>query len=155
MGLLRTLAEGITWRREAESGGPVTEDRGYARRAGPRLALPCFLDVEKTVLLSHADISALYFVVEDFESEVAHAGTRHPVDESAELVRLLRNVILRWNRSRPDGVYADLFELPWDEPGERPGRRVWNETPQGAESAAPALPTSRGVAGSSRRDGGQ
>jgi hypothetical protein len=146
MGLLRALADSIglhcaaqRWDGASPAGGG--EDAG---QDGPGLALPRFLDVEKTVPLTHAEISALYFVVEDFEAEIARADPRDPVDEAGELVRLLREVILRWNRALPEGVYADLFELPWEGPGERPAGCVGDEAPAGAGRTVPAPDGPRG-----------
>lgn len=79
------------------------------------LALPSFLDVSKTLTLTHAEISALYFVVEDyFEAEIEGADPEDPVDEARTLAWLLRDVIRRWNAAEPAGIYADLIELPWN-----------------------------------------
>jgi hypothetical protein len=71
--------------------------------------------MEKTIPISHAEISALYFVVEDFEDQLGSPTSRVPPSpETHELADLLHGVVARWNRSEPEAVYADLFELPGD-----------------------------------------
>ena len=62
----------------------LTPGREHASRA--LLALPRFLDLSKSLAISHAEISALYFIVEDyFESAIENADREDPVDEARVL----------------------------------------------------------------------
>ena len=64
-------------------------------------------------MLTHAEISALYFVIEDcFEVETDSADPNEPDDEARFLASLARGVIRRWYDAEPEGIYADLIELP-------------------------------------------
>ena len=113
MDLLRT----VTRKRGKHEHQPAEEIAADpASHASRGLALPPFLDISKPLILSHAEISALYFVVEDyFQSQIDDADNADPVEEARALARLLLGVIRRWNEADPAGICADLIELPWEE----------------------------------------
>ena len=107
MSILRALTGAIGSHRDAPG------DQRSGDQPRDTLALPRFLEVGKTLTISHAEISALYFVVEDyFEAEIDDAEPQDPIDEARALAQLLRGVIRRWNDTEPGGIYADLIELP-------------------------------------------
>jgi hypothetical protein len=110
MGILRLAADlAARAARAGDGASPHVEDG-----RPDSLALPRFLEVRKTIPLTHAEISALYFVVEDyFEAEIEGADPEGHVDEARALALLLRDVIRRWDEAEPTGIYADLIELPW------------------------------------------
>ena len=111
MSFLRALTDA----RGAHRDAPDVERSAPDAAHGDTLQLPRFLEVGKTVTLTHAEISALYLVVEDYvEAEIDGAEPEDPVDEARELARLLRGVVSRWNEAGPTGIYADLIELPWE-----------------------------------------
>jgi hypothetical protein len=115
MGILRAVAQGLGGRQPEIAAS--AEECPPQRRPVEASRLPHFLGMEKTIPISHAEISALYFVVEDFEDQIGSPTS--PVSssrEAHELADLLHGVVARWNRSEPEAVYADLFELPGDGP---------------------------------------
>jgi hypothetical protein len=114
MGLLRALGDALRAGSEPSSAAGTAPSHDSADACvDAALALPRFLDVTKYIPLNHAEISALYFVVEDFEEQIRHADPADPTAEAQRLATLLQGVIQRWNEAEPN-VYADLIELPWD-----------------------------------------
>jgi hypothetical protein len=113
MGLFGSITRSLGGRRQqdaATDGGSVYTAAGPAAHAG----LPRFLEVHKTIAISHAEISSLYFLVEELETLLEQEHERgRASNEARELADALQGLVARWNSSSPEGMYADLFELRW------------------------------------------
>lgn len=107
--ILRALTSTLGSRRGTGGDGQSAPRGEEARRT---LALPRFLDVGKTLTLSHAEISALYCLVEDcFERRwtAPIPTTRSPRRAPSRAPVARSDPVLGRRRAR--GIYADLIEL--------------------------------------------